>query len=152
MGLMLSWVDDYTQQSTPTRLFLWQPSYLIQPARTVAWTTIGTAYGIDGYMHIRQISLAYISVAPVVIGIIAHDGQSPPPITLPSSNGNKVKTLFPFGANKGQLFAWTAFSPTNSPFQIFSEDSEIYVGGWGRTGPYLTPRKFGGLLVNDSPI
>lgn len=152
MGLMLQWTDDYAHQATATRVNIWQPSYIIQPARTVAWSTLGTAYGLDGYMHIRQVSLAYICTAPVVFSVASYDGQSPAPITLPSTNGNYQKTLFPLSANKGQLYKYIVFSPTNSPFQIFAEDSEIYVGGWGRGGPYLLSHKFAGGQIADSPI
>jgi hypothetical protein len=152
MGVMLSWTDDYTKQSTQTRLFAWQPSYIIQPARAIAWSTLGSAFGIDGYMHIRQIAIAYISTAQVIVGIVSYDGQSPAPISLPSTNGNYRKTLFPVSANKGMLFQFIVFSPTNSPFQIFLDDSEIYVGAWGRSGPYIMPQKFGGNYVDASPV
>ena len=152
MGLMLQWQDDYTKQSQQTRLFLWQPSYLVQPARTVAWDTLGSAFGSDGYKHIRQIAVAYISTAEVILSPVSYDGMSPVPITLPSTNGNYRKTLFPVSANKGQLFQFITFSPNGSPFQIFAEDSDIYVGPWGRNGPYQILKKFGGALVAPSPI
>jgi hypothetical protein len=152
MGLMLQWQDDFTKQTKATRLYAWQPSYSLQPARTIVWSTLGTAYGIDGYMHIRQIAIAYISTAPIVLSPISYDGQSAAPITLPSTSGNYRKTLFPVSANKGMLYSFQAFSPTNSPFQIFLDDSEIYVGAWGRTGPYAMPQKFAGAIVESSPI
>jgi hypothetical protein len=150
LGAMATWTDDFSTQSTATKLFAWQPSFTIQPAKTISWATIGTSYGIDGYMHVRQLSLAYISTAPITITCTTYDGQDPLPITIPSSSGILAKALFPLSANKGQLYQWTAAS--SAPFQIFPEDSSFYVGEWGRQGPYLRPENFGGASVAPAVI
>jgi len=99
---------------------------------------------------VRQLSLAYISTAPITITCTTYDGQDPLPITIPSSSGILAKALFPLSANKGQLYQWTAAS--SAPFQIFPEDSSFYVGEWGRQGPYLRPENFGGASVAPAVI
>jgi hypothetical protein len=101
-------------------------------------------------MHIQRLSIAYVSTAPITVQVTSYDGQSPPAITLPSTGGAYQKTYFPLGANKGQLYRISMTSA--AAFQVFSEDSEVYVGAWGRTGPYLTPSKFGGSFVQPSPV
>jgi hypothetical protein len=150
LGMLATWLDDFSAQGVATKLYQWQPSFVIQPARTISWATFGTSYGIDGYFHIRQLSIAYVSTSPITIVCETHDGQDPLPVVLPSTGGNYVKTVFPLSANKGLLYTFQATSA--QPFQIFSADSDVYVGAWGRTGPYATPQNFGGEIVQPSPI
>jgi hypothetical protein len=150
MGLMLQWTDDFTTQTKPTQLFLWQPSYDIQPARTIGWLTFGTSFGLKGFMHIPQISIAWVSTAPITLTITTVDGQSPQVITIPSSGGVYQKALFRVSANKGQLYVFAASS--SAPFQIFEDDIEILVGQWGRDGDYLIAKSFGGSASAQSPI
>src|SRR6266403_1463400 len=100
MGLLIQWTDDFTQQSTPTILYVWHTSFVIQPAQTISFATLGSSFGMQGYGHLRQIAPAYISTAPITLTFTSYDGQSPLPIILPSSGGQYVKILFPFSANK----------------------------------------------------
>jgi hypothetical protein len=150
LGLFLQWSDDFTVQSTPTQLFAWQPSFDIQPAKTIAWSTFGTSFGMQGYGHIRQIAIAWVSLQPITLTIASFDGQSPLPITIPSSGGSYQKQMFPVSANKGQLFFFQATSPAT--FQIFENDIEIHVGPWARTGAYEIFRNFGGQPTAQATI
>lgn len=142
LGLMLTWTDNFSTQTATTNIFAWQPSFTLQPARTIEWQTFGTSYGNDGYMHLRQFALAYVATQSVTITITPYDGQVPAAITVPSTGGQYQKTLFPVPANKGLLYNWKATSA--APFQIFLDDSEFYVGGWGRQGPYVVPKQVAG--------
>jgi hypothetical protein len=150
LGLFLQWSDDFTIQTVPTQIFLWQPSFDIQPARTIGWKTFGTSFGMQGYGHIRQIALAWISTATVTLTITTFDGQSPTALVIPSSGGAYQKQMFPISANKGQLFIFQAVS--SAPFQIFEDDIEIHVGPWARTGAYEIFKSFGGQPSAQSPI
>lgn len=150
MGLQLAWFDDFTTQTIPTRIFTWHPSFDIQPAKTIGWTTFGSSYGQSGYMHIREMVIAYVSTAAITLTITSYDGQSPAAITLPSTGGAYQKTLFPVSANKGQLYKF-AMSCT-AEFQIFESDSEIRVGPWGRTSSYSIYKSLGGENVAAAPI
>jgi hypothetical protein len=150
MGLYFSWTDDFTTQTEPTTLFLWQTSYVIQPAQTIQWRTLGTSFGMQGYGHLPQVSIAYISAADVTLQITSYDGQSPLPITLPSSAGTYVKKLFRVSANKGQLYAFAATS--SAPFQIFLDDSEVLVGAWSRQDPYAVIKSFLSGPVDGAPL
>lgn len=149
MGLLVSWIDDFDSQDDPTRLHLWQPSFTILPAEDISWQTIGSAFGLDGYMHVRQIAIAWISTQDITLTPGTVDGQAPAPIVIPASPTYK-KQLFPLSANKGQLFNWNATS--SEPFQFFLDDFEIHVGQWGRAGEYQKFRGFGGRLRQDAPI
>jgi hypothetical protein len=150
MGLLLTWTDDYSLQSNPTVLYYWQPSYALQPTYETSWTTFGSSYGEKGFMHIRQLLVAYVSTSPVTITITTYDGENPPPIVLPSTGGQYQKRTFPVGPNKGTLFQ---FSVTGAQvFQLFEDDSEVWVGPWGRDGAYDVFRNFGGRPVDAGPI
>ena len=150
MGILASWTDDFNAQNDATKLYLWQPSYVIQPAWTIAWDTFGSSFGLSGYMHVREVVLAYVSSAPITLAVQSFDGQSPAPITIPSSGGAYVKVLFPLSANKGQLYGFKATSAAK--FQLFLADSEIRVGGWGRQGPYLVSHNMGDKTMAEAVI
>ena len=150
LGAFFQWTDDFTRQLAATHLYLWQPSLTVQPAYALSWTSFGTAFGGKGYQHLRQLTLAWVSTAPVTITAVPFDGQAPVPIVVPSSGGAYRKVTFPFSANKGLLFEFTASSP--APFQIFNDDSELYVGEWGRMDAYQVFRGFGGRVADDAPI
>jgi len=151
LGLLFQWADDFTQQADPTRLYIWQPSLTVQPAATLAYKTFGTSFGLDGFKHVRQIAFAYVATEPVTVTITPYDGQAPAAtLTLPSTGGAYQKALFPVPANKGLLynFAMTSIAP----WQLFFDDTEVYVGAWGRTGPYAVPRNWGGRIVEGAAI
>jgi hypothetical protein len=150
LGLFLQWTDDFSLRTTPTQFFIWQPSFDVQPARTIGWTTFGTSFGLQGFGHIRQIAITWVSTATITLTITTFDGQSPQAITIPSSGGVQKKQLFPLTANKGQLFIVAAAS--SAPFQIFEDDIEVHVGAWSRSGPYQIFKSFGGSPDAQSPI
>lgn len=150
MGLFITWSDDFTHQTVATRLIAWQPSFDIQPARIIGLSTFGSSYGLQGYGHIRQIAVAWVSTQPVILTISTVDGESPVPINIPSSGGVYNKQMFPVAANKGQLFLYRLSSTAN--FQVFEDDCEVHVGAWSRSAPYQVFKGLGGINVAESPI
>lgn len=150
LGAFFQWTDDFSTQTDATVLRIWQPSFAIQPAPTIQFTTFGTSFALEGYGHIGWISLAWISTNPITIQITTFDGQSPSPFIVPSSAGVYQKALFRVSANKGQLFRLSATSV--APFQIFMDDTEIKVGQWQRNGPYVNPRTFEEPIVDGAPL
>jgi len=150
LGIAFLWQDDFTKQPAPTRLYLWQPSFTIQPARTLAFYTFGSSFGMDGYYHLRELLIAWVSTAPVTLTITSYDGQSPQAIVIPSSGGTYKKQVFPVTANKGLLYKFQAVS--TQPFQFFMDDFEIHAGAWARQGAYATRRDFGGQVASQATI
>jgi hypothetical protein len=146
LGLILGWSDKFSTvaapfQTRPTQIFAWQPSWIVQPAKMIALTTLGADMELEGYGHIRQILAAWISTTPITLTITVFDGQSPAPVTIPSSGGVYKKQYFPLSPNKGMLYSFAASS--TAPFQLFLDDFEIHVGAWGRTGPYNILKNWG---------
>ncbi len=150
LGMNLAWTDNFPSQAIPTILNIWQLSWVIQPANLIALYTLGSSFGLKGYIHLRQIAVAYISTAAVTMTITAYDGTSPSVITLPSTAGNYRKTLFPISFNKGLLYSFS-FTCANK-FQIFLDDTELYVGEWGRGAQYAVARGLGGQLVDKALV
>jgi hypothetical protein len=135
MGVLLDWIDDFTQQSVPTLLRSWQPMFQSVPVSLNLWKNQGTTFGMMGYKHIWQILFAYKSTAPVTLTITVYDGTSPAVITLPSTAGAYQKTLFKPTFNKGMLYFITA-DCADAEWQPYLSDSEFYVGQWGRAEGY----------------
>src|SRR5882724_643275 len=150
MGLLIQWTDDFTTQTSPTILYVWHSSFVVQPATTISWTTLGSSFGMQGYGHLRQITVAYISTSVITLTITSYDGQSPLPITIPSTGGQYQKVLFPVSANKGQLFAFAATS--SQPFQFFLQDFEVALGPWSRQDQYTQLKTLSGAFVDSGPI
>lgn len=150
LGLLLTWTDDFTQQSNPTQINIWQPSFTIQPARTIGYKTFGSSFNLKQPGHIGAIDIPIVSTVDVTLTITTYDGMSPDPIVIPSTGGVFKKLYFRPTANKGDLFIF-AFTSTAS-FQIFLDDMEIYVGEWGRTGEYSIHKDLGQKVVNYAAV
>jgi hypothetical protein len=114
------------------------------------WQTQGTAHGLQGYMHLKQVSPCYASTQPITLTITSFDGQSPQPIVLPATGGAMQKIAFMCTANKGQVFFYKATS--SAPFQLFLENWEIEVGGWQRQDNYLRYRNLGGPTGDQARV
>lgn len=138
MGVMLEWIDDFTQQDDPTLVRAWQPMYQGVPISVFIWKNQGTDFGILGYKHLRQVLFAYKATAEVTLTITVYDGTSPAVVVLPSTAGAYQKTMFPFSFNKGMLYFISASS--TAEWQPYLEDCEFYVGGWDRGTEYSVIR------------
>jgi hypothetical protein len=121
----------------------WDVDWVFEPTSEAAetWMTQGTAFGLQGYMHVKQVSPCYAATQPITLTITSYDGQSPVPITLPATGGAMQKAAFMLTANKGQLYFFAATSP--APFQLFLENWEVEVGQWARQENYLRYRNLG---------
>lgn len=141
-----------SQDFVPWRLWDAEVEWIVQPTPEQAetWITQATAHGITGYMHIARIMAAWASTAPVTLTITSFDGQSPAPITLPSTGGQFQKQLFTLTPNKGVLYTYSASCA--NPCQIFWEDFEIHVGAWRRQEGYMIFKNIGGNVGNQARI
>ena len=124
----------------------WQPS----PEAVRTWKTQRTAHGRKGYQHISRILAAYSSLDDVTLMITSWDGQSPAPLTLPSTGGLYHKVLLTLTANKGQWFEYAATSL--QPFRLFLNDWVVWIGEWGRMGPYIDYHNLGGEFGDRAEI
>jgi hypothetical protein len=126
--------------------------WVAQPTPEVAetWQTQATTHGLQGYMHLRQMSLTYASADVVTFTATSFDGTSPAPLTFPATGGAVQKIVLPFTFNKGQLYFYRATSAL--PFQIYVDKSEVEVGGWGRGSAYVNVPLVGGVGGDKAAI
>jgi hypothetical protein len=134
MGVTFNWSDHFDLIDGPTTIFAWQPMYQGVPVSVTQWKTQGTSFGWASYGHLRQWNFAYRATAPVTITITVQDGTAPLPLVLPSTGGLLKKTMFPFTFNKAMLYFFTGVS--SEEWAPYLSESDLYVGEWGRQGPY----------------
>jgi hypothetical protein len=135
LGLIFSWTDNFGSQSVPSEIFEWSSEFALQPLLIRSWQSVPTSHGLQGYHFIYRIRFAYMtrSSNPVTLTITAYDGTSPSTITLPATNGAYHKVEFVPTFNKGLLFTYQGTS--SDQWAPITEDCEILVGAWNRTGP-----------------
>lgn len=142
-----------SQDTVPWRLWEGEVEWIVQatPELAETWAVQPTSHGISGYHHIGpRIMVAWASTATVTLTITAFDGQSPQPVTLPSTGGQFQKQLVVLTANKGLLYTYQATSA--NPFQLFLEDFEIPVGAWRRQDGYMIYKSLGGNVGSQARI
>ena len=84
--------------------------------------------GIDGYKHVYDGYITVRSNGVVNVILLADGVQIGPGIAVPSTLGQKVKTLLQFPSNKFKLLRRILSGTT--PFQVYAEDCVLHVGGW----------------------
>lgn len=116
----------------------WDVRWVCEPTPEQAenWQTQMSSFGGKGFMHLRQVSLAYAAAQPVTLAVTVYDGTAPAAVVLPATGGAVQKVVVPFTFNKFQLAALKASS--TAPFQIYQDKTELLVGLWGRDDAYLS--------------
>jgi hypothetical protein len=138
LGILVTWDEDYSYgysgSDIVTKLMGWQPLSQPIPIQVFTWATQVTSFGMDGYMHIREILACYKSTADVTLTIDAYDGNDPAVVTLPSTGGVVAKIIIPVTFNKGLLYSFSGASI--EPWAPYFDSWEVHVGQWGRVDQY----------------
>lgn len=143
-------VKDVPQDKVAWRRFNIKYVFEPTPESVDTWITQWTALGSKGYKHIPRIEASYSSTTPVTLVINSYDGTSPATLTLPSTSGVTKKVLLTLTRNKGQLYRFSATSP--SPFQMFEEDFLVWVFDWGRPADARPYNPLGGHFGDGARI
>lgn len=122
------------------------------PAACMEWSTELMSYG-NGWQHIRMLNIPYIAAAPVTITLFFDQWPTiiitdQLPMTSSLLYPTKQKVNVP--PNKGKLMGFTLSS--SAPFRLFKRQLEVWVGIWGRTGPYETVTPFGGDASDGAKV
>jgi len=121
---------------------IWSDSdWIFQPEPEPAnyWITQPTALGQAGYLHSRELWIAYnCGVVGAVISVIV-DGTLSQIATLKATSG-PAKVYLPTPPLKGRYWQLTA---TGTGLQLYERDIEFLVKPWGSTGPYARVKPFG---------
>jgi hypothetical protein len=114
------------------------------PSSCLEWSTELMSYG-NGWQHIRMLNIPYIASAAVTMTMFFDQW---PTIVIANQLPATASQLYPtkqkvnVPANKSKLMGFTLSS--TAPFRVFKQMLEVWVGPWGRTGPYETVKPFGG--------
>jgi len=134
------------------RIWNWRPVFQPYPEQNTVWKTEMVNFGM-GWQHVRMLNIPYIAANPVTLTLI-FDQQSNMTISgqMPATSSLLYPTkqkVIP-SANKSKLIGFQATS--SSPFRVFQEMMEVWVGPWGRTDSYTIIRPFGGRAAAGAEV
>jgi hypothetical protein len=133
LGLLFDWIDDFASITPPqwvTTLYEWSQEYVPQPLEISNWVSNWTSCGLDGFVTVYRIRLAWTG-GPGALNIDTFDGTGSFSIPIPATAaGQYQKVEFVPPPNKAQLFRFSA----TGTWRPMLEDSEVVVCQWGRTG------------------
>ena len=111
-----------------------------EPEPATYWISQPTALGQNGFIHARELWIAYAAgVGGGLVSVVVDNG-SPVTIVVLGASGSPVKRYFPCPPLKGKYWQITA---TGTALQLYERDLEFLVKSWGSTGPYIRVRPFG---------
>jgi hypothetical protein len=102
--------------------------YRHEPTETTHWELQPTSFGMQGYLHIRDMYVMIRSTAPVTLTIFVDDSLTPQTFTLPATGLIKDKLYVQLAANKAKLYSFRLDSA--APFRIYADESEVRIKQW----------------------
>lgn len=113
-----------------------------EPELVTWWETQYTNMDYPGFLHIREMLIAYRSISDIDLTVII-DGVSTGPYVLSNSGGQRVKNYFSLEAHKGKYYTFRFTSDFG--FSLYLKDLEVRAGAWGRNDMYIIQHPFGDL-------
>jgi hypothetical protein len=123
------------------------------PESQKLWQTELTSIGGNGWQHIRELNVEYLSTAEITLAFTVDTGNgsiAPASITIPSSSGAQAKLKLEPTANKWKLLAMGATS--TAPFSLFVEGVEVKAKMWGAADAYRLAHPFGGPSKAEATV
>lgn len=122
---------------------VWNERLVFQPypEATMNWTTSPTSLGLVGWGHLREMNIAHISTATLIL-TLSFDAWPMISISIPSSAGVLQKLKLTLPANKFKIVQPSITSAM--PFRLFAPEIEVKLGQWGRSDSYKVLKPFGG--------
>jgi hypothetical protein len=124
---------------------VWDSSPIFQPwpSQVMNWQTEQTSFGMQGWLHAREMNIAYASAQPITI-VLDPDTGPTITLTLPSTGGALIqaKTKQTLPPMKFKLLSMQVVS--TAPFYLFEQDIEFKIKAWGSDGPYNVLKIVGG--------
>lgn len=111
------------------------------PDLTPEWQTEGSALGMIGWGHLREMNIAHISTSDLTLLVIP-DKWPQFSLTIANSGGIFTKTKVTLPANKSKIYSFRLSSA--SPFRNFEKDMELKLKSWGSADAYQIIKPFGG--------
>lgn len=100
--------------------------YRHEPAELLHWELSPSSFGMEGFLHVRDIYVMLRSAASVTLTVFADDIASPLiAAVLPATSGLKDKLYVQLPPNKAKLYSFTLDS--SQPFRIYADESEVRI-------------------------
>lgn len=132
-----SWVK--TSAQTPI-LFQYEILYFMLPVATKHWASDETSFGLQGWLHLRDLYVTIRSTADVTL-TLDFDGTTQT-YTIASTAGVRKKVYVQLAPNKGKLYKFEFNS--SADFNLFEAASEVRVKQWLTSLGYAVVKPFGG--------
>jgi len=132
-----SWAK--TSAQTPI-LYQYEILYFMLPVATTHWASDETSFGLQGWLHLRDLYVTIKSTAAVTL-TLDFDGTTQT-YTIASTAGVRKKVYVQLAPNKGKLYKFEFNS--SAAFNLFEGASEIRVKQWLTSLGYQTLPAFGG--------
>jgi hypothetical protein len=120
------WLANATIQP---KVYQYDLLYRHEPSELTYWQLPPTTFGVQGYLHVRDIYLTMRSTVPTTF-TVTPDGGVTQTFTLPSTGGNKRKQYVQLAANKAKTYSFTLQSTTGATFRVYADESECRVRQW----------------------
>jgi hypothetical protein len=101
--------------------------YRHEPAEVTHWELPSTSFGVEGWLHLRDVYITLRSTAPVTLKVTP-DGAAAQSFTLPSTAGAKKKLYVQLAFNKAKLYSFTLDSAAT--FRVYADESEVRIKPW----------------------
>lgn len=118
-------------------VFAVEPIGPLAPELVTNWVPQPTSFGMEGYLHIREIRPAVIGTGTVQLSFACEFGSFTLPVTL---TGAYQKLYLPCPVNKGMVYS---ASIIGGPVRVFEADFEVVAKVWGDEGPYRVVKPWG---------
>jgi len=128
-----------TSAQTPI-LFQYEILYFMLPVATEHWASDETSFGLQGWLHLRDLYVTIRSTANVTL-TLNFDGTLQT-YTIASTGGVRQKVYVQLAPNKGKLYKFEFNS--SAPFNLFEAASEVRVKQWLTSLGYAVVKPFGG--------
>jgi hypothetical protein len=132
LEMILSWPT-----GSGNELDLWQPVLMPLPAAILSRRTDGIAVG-KGYQHVYLVNATFAATASVTLTLNTDQGVFTQTWPASGTLGTLTRVMQKMPPNKFKVCEYQIAS--TQPFYLFG--FEIWVGPWGRSGPYEVLRPF----------
>lgn len=115
-----------------------------EPESTSYWVTQPATWDMAGFLHSRELWLAYASPNAALVSLVV-DGVVSTLNPFPANN-RMQKVYVPTPPLKGKVWQLTG---TGTALQIYERDTELRIKSWGSTEQYAIVRPFGDLTRTE---
>jgi len=109
------------------KLFQYDLMYRHEPAELTHWQLPPTTFGMQGYLHVRDLYLMVRSNAPITLQVLPSNGPTQV-FTLPSTGNVKRKLYVQLAPSKALSYSFIMDS--SAIFRMYADESEVRCKQW----------------------